>query len=183
MLPYCQQFCNAFPASSPSVWQRSWDTWRPLSPTSLARIRRLLQTACRTPRRLSVRRPLLYVTRTHPPTPHSAARTWWTPRSVSLLDDHTCPRRQQPHVLAEAAVCLGAPDCFAVIVLEHKSGCVWLAYLWETPPCTCGRHPLVPVGDTPLYLWETPLVPVGDAPCTCGRRPLYLWETNDDRRY
>ena len=138
MLPYCQQFCNAFPASSPSVWQRAWAAWRMLSPTSLARIRRLLQTACRTPRRLSVRRPLLYGTRTHPPTQHSAARTWWTPRSVSLLDDHTCPRRQPPHVLAKAVVCLGASDCFAVIVLEHKSGCMWLAYLWGRVPPSCG---------------------------------------------
>jgi hypothetical protein len=65
MLLYCQQFCKIFPASSPSVSQRAWTAWRSLSPASRARIRRWLQTACRTPRRLSVRRPLLYVTRTH----------------------------------------------------------------------------------------------------------------------
>jgi len=121
MLPYCQQFCNIFPTSSPSVWQRAWTAWRPLSPASRARSRRLLQTACRTPRRLST--PLLYVTRTHPPTPHAAARPWWTPRSVSRRDDHPCPRRQPPPALARAAAYLSPPACFAVLVREDKAAC------------------------------------------------------------
>ena len=126
MLPYCQQFCNAFPASSPSVWQRVWATRRPLSPTSLAHIRRLLQMACRTPRRLSVRRLLLYVTRTPPPTQCSAARTWWTPRSVSLRDDYASGQCHQPVMAAAYRV----------------------AYLLETAR--------VPTGDGPRTYWRRP---------------------------
>jgi len=119
MLPYWPQFCNIFPASSPPAWQRAWAAWCPLSPASRARSRRLLQTAYRTPRRLST--PLLYVTRTPPPTPHTAARPWWTPRSVSLRDDHPCPRRQPPPALARAAACLSPPACFTVLVREDKA--------------------------------------------------------------
>jgi hypothetical protein len=46
-------------------------------------------------------------------------------------------------------------------------------YLRETPPCTYGRRPLVPTGDAPLYLRETP-------PCTYGRHPLV--PTGDKRQ-
>ena len=144
MLPYCQQFCNIFPTSSPSVWQRAWATWRPLSPTSRARIRRWLQTACRTPRRLSVRRPLLHVTRTHPPTPHAAARTWWTPRSVSVCHLHG------PHTTPSAArarqSCCGS-RCPKLLrgnrLGAHGHSAFGVA-------CLYGRGPLVPVGDIPL---------------------------------
>jgi hypothetical protein len=163
MLPYCQQFCNIFPASSPSVWQKAWTAWRPLSPASLARIRRWLQTACRTPRPLST--PLLYVTRTHPPTPHSATRTWWTPRSVSLLDTHPCTRRHPPHVLAKAAGCLGAPDGFAVIVLERM-------LVVHVVLRTCWRSPLYLLEKRPCTYWRSPLVPTGEAPCTYWRKNM-----------
>ncbi len=143
MLPYYQQFCKIFPASSPPAWQRSWAAWRPLSPTSLARLRRWLQTACRTPRRPSVRRPLLHVTRTYPPTQRSTAHTWWTPRSVSLLDIHPCTRRHPPHVLAKAAVYLGATDGFTVIIPEPTGvvRSVWRVPTGETPSYLRERHP------------------------------------------
>ena len=98
MLTHLPHFCNAFFSQVPPTWQRAWATWCTRSPARLARIRRLLQAAYRTPRCLST--PLLYVTRTHPPTQHSAARTWWTPRSIGLLDDQTCARRHPPHALA-----------------------------------------------------------------------------------
>jgi hypothetical protein len=145
MLTHLPQFCNAFFFQVLPTWQRAWATWCTRSPARLARIRRLLQAACRTPRCLPT--PLLYVTRTHPPTQHSAACTWWTPRSISLLDDQTCTRRYQPHVLAKAAVCLSAPDRFAVIVLEHKRVVHFML-------CTYWREPRVPTGESPVYLLE-----------------------------
>jgi len=114
MLPYCQQFCNVFPASPTHAWQRAWAAWRPLSPASLTSIQPSLQAVSRTPLRLPT--PLLYVTRTHPPTPHAAARTWWTPRSISLLDDYASMPCHQPHVLALGAVYLYAPEGSAVII-------------------------------------------------------------------
>src|SRR6266436_2801922 len=117
MLTYCQQFCNAFLASSPPRWQKAWATWRTLSPASLACIRRSLQAACRTPRRLPT--PLLHVARTYPPTQHSATRMWWTLQSVSPPDNHASTRRHQPHVLAVPAY-LRVPDCSAAIAPEHR---------------------------------------------------------------
>jgi hypothetical protein len=145
MLPYCQQFCKIFPASSPAVWQRAWAAWCTLSPASLAHIRRSLKAASRTPRRLST--PLLYVTRTHPPTSRSAARAWWTPRSVNLLNEHARTQHHPPHALALDAGYLHAPECSAAVVLEAR--CVRHAF-W----CTYWRRP--------SYLLETPLVPTGD---------------------
>jgi len=159
MLPYCQQFCNSFPASSPSVWQRAWAAWRPLSPTSLARIRRLLQTACRTPRRLST--PHLHVARTYPPTQHSATRMWWTLQSVSPPDNHASTRRHQPHVLAVPAY-LRVPDCSAAIAPEHR-GVVRLA---------CRG-----LGRRPPWFEETPSVVWGDALRGLRRRPPWFEET------
>jgi len=128
MLPYCQQFCNAFPASSPSVWQRVWATRRPLSPTSLAHIRRLLQMACRTPRRLSVRRLLLYVTRTPPQ------------RSAPL---HA---RGGPRGLSACGMTTRAGNAISQL---------WRLHIVSR---TYWRRPRVPTGDGPRTYWRRNII-------------------------
>jgi len=164
MLLYFQQFCKRFPASSPPVWPTSCAAWRTLSPASLAHIRRALQATCRTPRRLHT--PPLHVTRTDPPPPRSAARTWWTPRSVNLLNAQARTRPHQPHMHAMAVVCLGAPACSGVRVTKQRG---------SVPGLWC-----VPTGEIPVYLREkspctygrSPCVPTGEVPCTYGRRNM-----------
>src|SRR5438552_1378561 len=156
MLLYFQQFCNIFSASSPPACQGSCAAWRMRRPLRLARIRRALQAASRTPRRLFT--PPLHVTRTDPPTSRSAARAWSTPRCGNLLNDYARTQHHPPHALALDAGYLSAPECSAAVVLEAR--CVRHAF-W----CTYGRRPLVPTGDNPSYLRET-------TPRTYGRRPL-----------
>ena len=146
MLTYCQQFCNAFPAFSPPAWQRAW-------------------AACRTPRRLPT--PLLHVTRTYPPTQHSATRMWCTPQAVSLCNPHgQHTRRHQPHVLAKAAVCLGAPDCFAGIVLKPSDV---TRLVWHTRQIK-DRWSL---GGDRRSLW-------GEAPGDLGRGTRGFWERENE---
>ena len=179
MLLYCQQFCKIFPVSSPSVWQRTWAAWRPLSPTSRARIRLSLYATCHTLARLSAPHP--HVTHTYPPIQRSVVRPWWLSRSVSLFNHDTGIRHHQPHVRARTIACLGALDhsvTFSRIFSEHRD---IVSLLWRT----CESLPLVLWGDAPSYFGETPprtlgrrpLVLWGDAPRTLGRRPSYFGET------
>jgi len=137
----------------PPVGPTSCAAWRTRSPASLAHIRRALQATCRTPRRLHT--PPLHVTRTDPPPPRSAARTWWTPRSVNLLNAQARTRPHQPHMHAMAVVCLGAPACSGVRVTKQRG---------SVPGLWC-----VPTGEIPVYLREKPL-------CTYGRSAVYLRE-------
>jgi hypothetical protein len=146
MLTHCQQFFNSFFASSPPVWQRAWGTWRPLSPYRLTRIQRLLQAACCTPRHLST--PFCYATGTSLPRPRSAARTWWTPRAVSVCQPYS------PHPSASAACARPRrerPPGHRVRCSRRSRGQVCEAYV-------------------PSYLRET-------CPRTYERRPSYLRET------
>ena len=138
MLTHCEQFFNSFSASATPAWQMA-RAWRTRSPWRLARIRCSLQAVHRTPRCLLT--PTLHVIRTGPPTPRAAACTWWTPRSVSLLDTYPRTRHPQPYILARVAACPHIPDCFVVIVLEYKAWCILLAYFGETAPRTLGRRP------------------------------------------
>ena len=168
MLPYCQQFCNLFSASSPPAWQgsrvderhrrgcplRLAVAWRAVGLTGPPRIRQSVQ-AGRTSARRSVPHP--HVTCTSPQMQHSATCIWWPPRSVCLFNHHASTRRHPPHVLTIAAAYLGAPDCSGAIFPE-PTGVV--RSVWRVPtgeaPRTYGRGT--------SYLRERHLVPTGEAP-------------------
>src|SRR5262249_26726079 len=158
MLTHCQQFFNGFPASSTPTWQRA-RAWHTRRPVRFARIRRVLQAACRTPRRLST--PFLHTTCTSLPRPHSAVRMWWTPPAVSVCHHHANTRRHQRHVLVLAVAYLHIPECS--IAIQSRS--------WgrETRMRTYGRNTRVPAGEIPAYLGEK-------FPRTYGRSPAYLRE-------
>ena len=158
MLPYYQQFCNAFPAlatprgQGPGVNERCrrghprWVAvvWRVLSFAGLARLWQSQQAA-----RLST--PHLHVARMYSPIQRSATRMWRTLQSASLLDDHTCTRRHPPHALALGAVYLHTPEGSAVIVLESRGV---MHSFW----CTYWRRPFVPTGDAPRTYWRRTMI-------------------------
>src|SRR6266566_597979 len=171
MLLYCQQFCKAFLAQVPPAWQTAWAVWPSLSPRRLAHRQRSLHRASHTPRRLAA--PMGLVTLITAPTPRAAARPWGYPRARRLCPPHSLHPNLSPSVRAKAALCRGAPEAFAVIMLVHTfvvNGGVRTygrrpAYLRETLPRTYGRRSHVPTGDAPTYLRET-------LPRTYGRRIL-----------
>ena len=161
MLTHCQQFFNGFPASATPTWQRA-RAWHTRRPVRFARLRRLLQAACRTPRRLST--PFLHATSTSLPRPHSAVRMWWTPPAVSVCHHHANTRRHQRHVLVLAVAYLHVPECS--IATQPRS--------WgrETRVRTYGRNTRVPTGEVPRTYGRNTRVPTGEVPRTYGRNNI-----------
>jgi hypothetical protein len=138
MLTHLPQFCNAFFSQVPPAWQRAWAAWRTLSPTSLARIRRSLQAASRTPRRLHT--PTLRATRTGPPTQRPAAHTRWTPHAVSVCNPPASTRHDPPHVVILAAAYLPAPEYSAALLPRSTGrGTFDVACFGEKRPRVLGR--------------------------------------------